>query len=330
MENKVYIMNKLVSIIIPVYNVEKYLLECLDSVIAQTYSNIEIFLINDGSTDNSGKICDEYAQKDSRVKVIHKENGGVSSARNVGLDLTQGEYITFIDSDDFVDKTYIEKMYDALEKSNADLVFCKYANYIDKKIEYPQESIPKQLTVNNEDKEFIDFISRFFALKKNIMGSACRVLYRKELINNYYFHLGIKISEDLLFLMQIIQNAKSINSIDEYLYFYRKVETSITQKYKKDYLQGQLNLYLALKNIFELFKSKNSRKIFEMYNALLCYYVFSNELKFKQINRKENICQIRGSELYKYFKLKNGLRIYGVKRKIKFLVVWFLIKFKLI
>ena len=122
-------MNKLVSIIIPVYNVEKYLAECIESVLKQTYQNIEILLIDDGSPDNSGKICDEYEEKDSRVRVIHKENGGVSSARNVGLEQANGEYITFIDSDDFVSESYIEELYIALENGNSDLAFCKYNHY---------------------------------------------------------------------------------------------------------------------------------------------------------------------------------------------------------
>src|SRR5690606_27273688 len=95
-----------VSVIIPVYNAEKYLRECIDSVLAQTFDDFELLLINDGSTDGSGKICDEYAQKDARVKVFHKENGGVSSARNLGLDNAKGEWITFIDSDDWIGENY--------------------------------------------------------------------------------------------------------------------------------------------------------------------------------------------------------------------------------
>ena len=101
---------ELISIIVPVYKAEKHLSECIDSIISQTYENFELILIDDGSPDNSGKICDEYAEKDKRIRAIHKENGGVSSARNTGLDNASGEYITFIDSDDFVDKQYLEKL----------------------------------------------------------------------------------------------------------------------------------------------------------------------------------------------------------------------------
>ena len=111
----------LISIIIPVYNAEKYLPNCLDSVINQTYKNLEIILVDDGSTDKSSEICDEYAQKDFRIKLIHKENGGVSSARNAGLALVSGDYIAWVDSDDFVAPDYIEYMYKLLKEYDADI-----------------------------------------------------------------------------------------------------------------------------------------------------------------------------------------------------------------
>lgn len=323
-------MDKLVSIIIPVYNVEMYLAECIESVLKQTYQNLEILLIDDGSTDSSGKICDEYAQKDTRIKVIHKENGGVSLARNVGLDLAQGEYITFIDSDDFVEKTYVEKMYNALIKNDSDLVFCRYANYINGKIEKVKENFPEKLIVDNKDKKFIDFISSFFNKKNKVMGSAWRILYKKELIANSSFNINIKISEDLLFVLQTILTARRINFINDLLYFYRFNKNSAVHSYKKNYLQGQLNLYYGIKEIFQQFTHTECQKVFQINSTLLCHLLFSNELKFKQVDRKKNIVQIRKSELYKYFKLKNGLRLYGIKRKMKFLIVWCLVKTKLV
>ena len=117
-------MNETISIIIPVYNVEKYLNKCLNSVIEQTYKNIEVILIDDGSTDNSGKICDEYAKNDIRIKIIHQQNGGVSTARNNGLEHATGKYITFVDSDDYIEKEMIETMAKKIMKKNADIVIC--------------------------------------------------------------------------------------------------------------------------------------------------------------------------------------------------------------
>ena len=115
-------MNKLISIIIPVYKVEEYLEKCVDSVIKQTYDNLEIILVDDGSPDNCGKICDQYSKKDKRVKVIHKENGGLSDARNAGIDISRGEYISFIDSDDYVEIDYIETLYNSIIKSKISII----------------------------------------------------------------------------------------------------------------------------------------------------------------------------------------------------------------
>ena len=116
----------MISVIVPVYNVEKYLRQCLDSVLAQTYRELEIILVDDGSTDGSGAICDEYATRDSRIKVVHQQNGGLSSARNAGLDLATGEYVAFVDSDDYIHETMLELLYQALVENNADTVICNF------------------------------------------------------------------------------------------------------------------------------------------------------------------------------------------------------------
>ena len=119
-------MNDLISIIVPVYKVEKYLRRCIDSILAQTYQNIEVLLVDDGSPDNSGAICDEYADKDSHVRVFHKPNGGVSSARNLGLMEAKGQYIGFVDADDYIDKTMYEVLLDNLLQEQADISICSY------------------------------------------------------------------------------------------------------------------------------------------------------------------------------------------------------------
>ena len=122
-------MNKLVSVIVPIYKVENYLKQCVDSLICQKYSNLEVILVDDGSPDGCGKICDEYKEKDSRIIVIHKENGGISSARNAGLEIAKGEYIVFIDSDDYVSDSFIYEMVEEMEKSvETDLIITSYYN----------------------------------------------------------------------------------------------------------------------------------------------------------------------------------------------------------
>ena len=126
-------MKPLISIIVPIYNVEKYLSRCINSVLSQTFPDFELLLIDDGSTDKSGYICDGYAQKDSRIKVFHIENGGVSAARNYGLDNARGEWITFVDADDWIDKDMYYKLYNEAILSEADIVICDFYIYYNQK-----------------------------------------------------------------------------------------------------------------------------------------------------------------------------------------------------
>lgn len=323
-------MKRLISIIIPVYNVETYLSECIESVLKQTYQNIEILLIDDGSPDNSGKICNEYAKKDSRVRVIHKENGGVSSARNVGLKQANGEYITFVDGDDFIAESYIEELYKTLENVNADLSFCKYNHYNGLGFQEIYENFPADLLVERTSEAFIDFFCRFFTNKNNFFGSIWRVLYKKSVLQDLSFNENVKISEDLLFLLQAIFNAKKLCFVEKTLYHYRVTQGSACRSYKKDYVKSQEELYNGLKYIFNQIENQKTIKLFNTYSALLCYYLFSNEIKYREKEWKHNIQEIRDCKLYEYFKLKNGLKIQTVKSQIKFLIVWVLVKWRLV
>ncbi len=324
-------MTSLISIIIPVYNVEKYLPECLDSVINQTYKNLEILLIDDGSPDNSGKICDEYAEKDARIKVIHKENGGVSSARNLGLDIATGEYITFIDSDDFVDEHYVEYLYNDLTYQSSDMSFCGFSKYFGQAVEPYVECFPNNLKVDCGNKHFQSFFQSFFRFNDTVFGSACRILYKKEIVKDIRFNSNIKISEDLVFALNCIFKSASISYVDKSLYFYRINDQSACTSYKRNYLHSQIALADELKKLFCRFDDGDTEKLFDTYRALLCYYCFSNEIKFKaNTNRRDNIRKIRKSELYRYFNLKNCVKIDDFKAKIKFLIVWGLVKFRLV
>lgn len=323
-------MKDLISIIIPVYNVEKYLPECIESVLKQTYENVEILLIDDGSTDNSGKICDEYAEKDTRIKAVHKENGGVSSARNKGLDIAQGEYITFIDADDFVAENYVQVLYKSLKQNNSDLSFCKYSYFEDNNFKSCEEILPNKIIVNKSSKEFRDFLTRFISYKNNFMGSSCRILYRKENVGAIRFNQEIKIAEDLLFVLKMIFNVGSLSFVKESLYFYRVNRQSVSYSYKKNYLINQIVLYKEIKSIYQFLSDEKINKQLNIYAASLCHLSFSNEVKFKQKNRRNNIREIRKSELYKYYNLKNIFGQGKISVVGKFLVVWFLVKTRLI
>ena len=322
-------MDALISIIVPVFNAEDYLEQCLRSIVKQTYTNLEILLIDDGSTDSSGNICEKFASEDNRVKVVHKKNGGVSSARNTGLKLAQGEYISFIDSDDCVDKEYISAMYEKIKKTNSDISFCRYSKLIKEKTIEVREMLPEYIIVNTHDEKFVNFFCCFFDFKQYIFGSSCRILFKKILAKDTWFDVNINVSEDLLFLLNIMLKSKVITSVNQSLYFYRQTSTSVSHSYKKNYLNNQLKLYFELEKIFDLINNEICNKKFHIHACLLCYYVISNELKFKQQEMRISIQRLRDSAIYKYFTLKNGLRIYGLKSKFKFLITWFLVKTRL-
>ena len=170
-------MSVKVSVILPVYNASDYLHQCMDSIVGQTLKDIEIILVDDGSPDNCGKICDEYAAKDTRIKVIHKENGGLSSARNAGMEVAEGEYIGFVDSDDWIESDMYMTLWQKAKDINADLVNCDYfrnndriKTNIQKNIVYDKKCIDELLTTSNSNK---------------VLWFVWRNIYRRKLINDY-------------------------------------------------------------------------------------------------------------------------------------------------
>jgi len=183
-------MNPLISIIVPVYKVEPYLRKCVDSIIAQTYANLEIILVDDGSPDNCGKICDEYAERDERVRVVHKENGGLSDARNAALNIMQGEYVAFVDSDDWVLPNYIRDMYENLVKYKSDISLSGTV-YV-----YENNKKKMVLAINNADGLYTqrEAVENLF-YQKGIYPSAYSKLYKAELFKNIRYPKG-KWNED--------------------------------------------------------------------------------------------------------------------------------------
>ena len=207
---------KLVSIIVPVYNVENYLEQCIYSAVSQTYKNIEVILVDDGSTDDSGTICDRYAEKDNRVTVIHKNNGGLSSARNAGIEVAKGEYITFVDSDDYVSRYYVENLVSALEKSGSDLAVSMFVNVYD-----GDEPIAdkEQYGLVNLHTRTNEACLKDMLYQKVIDTSACGKLYSLKAIGELRFPHG-KLYEDIMFTTTMLARAKQIAIIDNIDYFY--------------------------------------------------------------------------------------------------------------
>lgn len=267
--------NDLISIIIPVYNVEKYLRQCLESVINQTYKNLEIILVDDGSKDASGGICDEYAEKDGRIKVIHKENGGVSSARNVGLENVTGSYIAFIDSDDYVLPCFIERLYNIVKKHNVDLVDCNYTTFEDNVIVKELGNDVEKI-INKKEMQM-----RIYTVKGIRTIVLWNKLYKKELFNDLNFPDG-KINEDEALIHRIIGNMKGQAAIlDTELYYYRQNNTSIMGK---KFNVNRMDIIDALEDRLQYYNEINE---YELYCMTLARY--QNRLKDYFIMVKENI-----------------------------------------
>ena len=280
-------MNELITIIVPVYNVKKYLEQSLESIFHQTYKNIEIILIDDGSTDGSENICDEYSKKDSRFKVIHKDNEGVSIARNVGLDNANGKYITFIDSDDYVDEKYIENLYIQSKSNNADISITGTQDFKDD-FEIIIKSRPYE-SILNKEKAIKGLLSeKYFTCV--VWGK----LYKKELWDNIIFNPYTRIAEDfeVIYLLLKKANIISINTKD-LLYFYRiRTDSTIASKYNKDF---ENEIYLTekikedvMKNFPKIYDYAIKRYIRINITCLLKYY--KENKNFKGVEHlKENI-----------------------------------------
>lgn len=217
----------LISIIVPVYNVEPYLNKCLDSIVNQTYKKLEIILIDDGSTDNSGLICDEYASKDNRIIVVHQKNKGLSAARNVGLNIAKGDYIAFVDSDDFIEKDMYFTMYNVMNKNYADVCVCNYiknTNFETKKI---YSEIFKILTSKQAIKQLLLSYTKL-RKKPTIEYAVWNKLYRKEIFENVMFPVGKKYEDQFITLL-ILDKIDKIVWIDADYYNYVQRKNSITK-----------------------------------------------------------------------------------------------------
>jgi len=309
MDNK-----SIVSVIVPIYKVEEYLEDCIESIINQTYKNIEIILVDDGSPDNCGKMCDEYALKDERIKVIHKENGGLSSARNAGLDIARGEYISFIDSDDYISKNFIKNLMKVMTEYNVEVAQCDFTRKI--------LDLNENEFINKDEVKILNKDEAMYNL--NILNHgkyviACNKLYKKDLFEKIRFPKG-KINEDTYVTYKIFyETEKNIAILNQKLYFYRERNNSImTNKFSiKNYdaLEGY-------KSQVDFFKEKKQKKYRE--NAL---WVYQKHLKDFWYKTEENITNKKQTHLKQLLKesrkiLSNILcsKVFSVKEKIIYLL----------
>lgn len=212
-------MSCLISIIVPVFNVEQYLEECICSILKQTYQNLELILVDDGSNDRSGEICDVYKEKDFRVKVFHKKNEGVSAARNVGLQNCKGKYITFVDSDDYVKKDYLEQLYLNLQKYQVDVSICNSILFDNGKKEKKTCKLKSGV---------INCGSQINYCRYTFLCTPWGKLFAKKLLNNVYFDTNLFIGEDAFFVAQVLQKSQKIYFDSQTLYMYRINNLSLT------------------------------------------------------------------------------------------------------
>lgn len=253
-------MEELISVIVPAYNVEKYLEKCVESLIKQTYSNLEIILVDDGSTDNTGDLCDVYSKKDNRIKVIHKKNGGQSEARNYALDIAKGKYITFLDSDDYVSNDYIEYMYNLLRNNGADISICdvQIVNFENKKYKTDETEVKVYTT-----KEAFENL----LYSEGIEVAVYAKLYLKEYFDNIRFPVGEKY-EDIAIIAVLMDKAKKIVYGNKKCYFYYTRQGSTSKSgFNKNELDYIKNVGVMLEYIKQNYP--------DIENAILRYELYS-------------------------------------------------------
>lgn len=303
-------MNPEISIIVPVYNVDRYLEDCINSILNQSFYNFELILINDGSKDCSGEICDNYASKDKRVKVIHKNNEGVSIARNIGIDMSKGKYIMFCDSDDVVEKDWCRSLYNLYTNNHNSVAVCGFniINYRNNK----SENIFK---IFNKDKK-INYlkVKDFYELyDKNLLNYPWNKIYDAKIIkeNKIKFEENITLGEDLLFNLKYFEFVKGdIVVLNEckYNYILRDNE-SLDNKYYKDLFGIYTMLYKSIYDHMIIFKSDINIYIEKFYNS---YFYMLNRVLKNTFHSKSNMNFIQkikyNSEVMKSEEFKKCLR----------------------
>lgn len=318
----------LVSVIIPVYKVEKYLNQCVDSVLAQTYQNFEIILVDDGSPDNSGAICDDYAAKDNRIRVIHKENGGASSARNVGLREARGEYVQFLDSDDYLcNNKCVEKLINKMSEGDYDFVLFKTLNgytKIGKYVDNDGDFDIKYFETGDKTEIF-----RYMVKCNKPLASAHNKMVRRDTLTNnaIYFEEGI-VGEDIDWIIKLFRHSKKISAVNEVFHIYRVDNTnSVTSNVSNKMIwdnYGIIREYAEFgkKGADEFSKGVLSYMAF-VYATLLCNIAVHGDIvKFKEVEKYDWLFKYAIDKktklvrfIYRLFGFENGIKIIGKVRE---------------
>ena len=302
--------DELVSIIVPVYNVEKYLPECIDSILNQSYKNLEIILVDDGSTDESGRICDLYAKEDRRIKVVHKQNGGLSDARNAGIEESKGEYLAFVDSDDSIQYHYVEKMLNVMANSHCDVVQCAYERIFEDGRHVPYGVISLEADGRTIQNYFYESI-----YNPEGFDVACNKLYKRGLFAQIRYPLG-RLHEDIATTYKVLFEATKIVVIPEVLYHYRVRQGSITSG---ESLQSLLDWQEAEAERLQ-FYSQNDMIQMKKLSLKRYYYRLYICIRHREIRKEQRESFIRiSNKLAKEILKDSG---YSVKEKMGILWTW--------
>ena len=276
-------MSEMLSIVIPVYNVEQYLEKCVNSIINQTYKNLEIILVDDGATDSSGKMCDELAKSDNRIKVYHKKNGGLSDARNYGVERATGKYIGFVDSDDYIDEEMYEKLYEAIKKEDVDVAECNLKIIYSDRIELFTEKDYYKVCSKKE------YLEEYLKIE-NIFGSACVRLIKSDVAKKIKFPVG-KIYEDTYYAYDLIEKVDRYVIMNDPYYNYLMRENSITNAKFNPRIFDLIEIVdkfhaTVYKDYFSLKEAADCRKMyayFSVLNSILLEEKFKNNSYYQLV-----------------------------------------------
>ena len=280
-----------ISVVVPVYNVEKYIRECIDSLLNQSFSDFELILVDDGSTDFSGNICDSYKEQDARIKVFHKKNGGVSSARNLGIEKSVGIWIAFVDSDDYVDGKYLENLYKSA--CNCDVVSCGF---------FIINEFSKKLSSNVNpygvfyQKDIVDIVNNDW-----FVTSPWAHIIKASLIkcNDIKFYENRSVGEDTIFLLSCLDKANCIKNISNTLYYYRKTPHSLLHPDKKKY-EKFIEDYIWSNNMIRSMKKENFYFYYKRKcHALMIFLYKKNILLIKKISKESRA--VSGKKTFRYW-----------------------------
>lgn len=314
-------MKPKVSIVVPIYNVERYLSRCIDSLLLQSLKDIEIIAVNDGSTDTCSEILNQYARKDNRIVIIEKENGGVSSARNIGISMARGEYIGFVDPDDWVDREMYESLYETAINDEGDIVMCTYTREFGTHSKEKKFDLPKKICYRNEEVQFKVLRRLIGPLNEEIAnpemldawGSVWSKLYRSEIIKEKelrFIDLSVVgTNEDSLFNIHAFYHARSFVLLNKpYYHYWRENTSSITSVYKPDLKEKWFKLYSFIEN--SLKDNKMPQEFYIALNNRICLNTLGLGLNTISLNNKNTMFE-------KIRKLSNILNDNRIKHSFK-------------